>query len=91
MNGMPKVLKVYPGENKFLRVLFDNGVEKLYDCKPIIERFNLSPLLNDIYFKHVHADPGRYGISWSADMDLSEYELWTNGAEEEKHCHITEK
>jgi hypothetical protein len=24
---------------------------------------------------------GGYGISWNDEIDLSEYELWTNGAE----------
>jgi len=30
-------------------------------------------------FKAVRVDPGGYGISWSDDIDISEYELWTNG------------
>ena len=91
MGGIPRISQVYPQENKYLRVLFDNGVEKLYDCKPIIERFNFSPLANDAFFKQVHVDPGGFGVSWNADTDLSEYELWTNGAEVETDCHITEK
>ena len=74
-----------------LRVLFDNGVEKVYDCKPIIERFGFHLLLNDAIFKLVHVDPGGYGISWNADIDLSEYELWTNGTAVEDNYHITEK
>ena len=40
MAGIPKVLEVYPQHDQSLRVLFDNGVEKVYDCKPIIERFD---------------------------------------------------
>jgi hypothetical protein len=31
------------------------------------------------FFKAVRVDPGGYGISWSDDIDISEYELWTNG------------
>jgi len=27
----------------------------------------------------VRVDPGGYGISWNDNIDLSEYELWTNG------------
>jgi len=27
----------------------------------------------------VKVDAGGYGISWNDDIDLSEYELWTNG------------
>lgn len=38
-------------------------------------------LKNDAFFKTVKADVGGYGISWNDDIDLSEYELWTNGVE----------
>jgi hypothetical protein len=31
------------------------------------------------FLKAVTVDPGGYGISWNDDIDLSEYELWTNG------------
>jgi len=30
-------------------------------------------------FRAVRVDAGGYGISWNDDIDLSEYELWTNG------------
>lgn len=33
------------------------------------------------FFNAVHVDSGGYGISWNDDIDLSEYELWTNGQE----------
>ena len=91
MVGIPKVLEVYPQQDQSLRVLFDNGVEKIYDCKPIIEKFDFQILRNEAFFKLVHVDPGGYGISWNADIDLSEYELWTNGTAVENLSHITEK
>jgi hypothetical protein len=31
--------------------------------------------------KSVRVDSGGYGISWNDDVDISEYELWTNGVE----------
>ena len=31
------------------------------------------------FFRAVRVDPGGYGISWSDDIDLSEYELWVRG------------
>jgi len=31
--------------------------------------------------KSVRVDSGGYGISWNDDVDLSEYEIWTNGVE----------
>jgi hypothetical protein len=79
MTEIPKVSKVYPEPDRRLRVVFDNGIEKIYDCKPVLERFNFQSLQNDSLFKSVRVDPGGYGISWNADIDLSEYELWTNG------------
>ena len=91
MVGIPKVLEVYPQHDQSLRVLFDNGVEKVYDCNPIIEKYDFQILRNEAFFKLVHVDPGGYGISWNADIDLSEYELWTNGVVDEKHYHITAK
>ncbi len=36
-------------------------------------------LKNEALFKAVRVDLGGYGISWSDEVDLSEYELWTNG------------
>jgi hypothetical protein len=81
---IPRVSEVYPDPDRRLRVIFDNGVEKIYDCKLVIERFNFQPLRNESFFKLVHVDPGGYGISWNADIDLSEYELWTNGTLQDK-------
>jgi len=31
------------------------------------------------FFRAVRVDAGGYGISWNDGIDLSEYELWTNG------------
>jgi hypothetical protein len=77
----PKILSVQALDNKELRVKFVNGVEKVYDCAPLlgIEMFQM--LKNDAFFKSVRVDSGGYGISWNDDADLSEYELWTNGIE----------
>jgi len=38
-------------------------------------------------FRALHVDAGGYGISWNDDIDLSEYELWTNGVptNDERH------
>jgi hypothetical protein len=83
--GIPKISSVQPERDGMLRVLFDNGFQKLYDCKPLIEKFGFQLLLNEAFFKTVRVDPGGFGISWNADIDLSEYELWTNGIPCENH------
>jgi hypothetical protein len=54
-------------------------VEKLYDCRQVVARPQFHLLRTPAFFRAVKVDPGGYGISWSDDLDLSEYELWTNG------------
>ena len=77
----PKILSVQVLENKNLLVKFVNGVEKIYDCNPLLNMGMFEVLKNDAFFKSVKVDSGGYGISWNDDADLSEYELWTNGVE----------
>lgn len=77
----PKILSVEALENKKLLVKFVNGVEKIYDCTPLLNREMFEVLNNNAFFKSVKVDSGGYGISWNDDTDLSEYELWTNGVE----------
>ena len=77
----PKILSVQALEDKKLLVKFVNGVEKIYDCHPLLSREMFEVLKNDAFFKSVKVDTGGYGISWNDDADLSEYELWVNGIE----------
>jgi len=73
---------VYPSDDKKLIVKFRNGVEKIYDCKPLIEKYDTFKVLeNEVFFKQVRVDAGGYGISWDDRVDLSEYELWANAVE----------
>ena len=78
----PKILSVQPLEDKKLLVKFVNNIEKIYDCKPLMERFEpFKALENEVFFKQVKVDSGGYGISWNDNVDLSEYELWINSVE----------
>ena len=77
----PKILSVQALEDKKLLVKFVNDIEKIYDCNPLLNREMFEVLKNDAFFNSVKVDSGGYGISWSDDADLSEYELWTNGVE----------
>lgn len=79
--NVPKILSVHALENKRLLVKFVNGMEKIYDCTPLLSREMFELLKNEAFFKAVKVDAGGYGISWSDDADLSEYELWTNSVE----------
>ena len=79
MSENPKVKSVRPLANRHLLVDFTNGASKDYDCNQLIHLPAFEILKNDSFFKQVKADAGGYGISWNADVDLSEYEIWTNG------------
>jgi len=77
----PKVLSVQPLEGKKLLIRFVNEVEKNYDCAQLLHLEAFQLLNNEAFFKAVKVDAGGYGISWNDDVDLSEYELWTNSVE----------
>ena len=79
MDQIPRIRNVRPISDSELLVCFSNGVEKLYDCAPLFARHQFSLLRVPAFFRAVRVDPGGYGISWNDDIDLSEYELWSNG------------
>jgi len=80
-HNFPKVRSVKAMSNYTLIVTFDNQVKKQYDCTRLLKN-PLYQLLREIaFFKNVNIDAGGYGISWNDDLDLSEYELWSNGTE----------
>ena len=79
MERVPRIKSVLPVGDDRLRVRFDNDVEKIYDCAPLLSQPQFALLKNPALFRGVKVDSGGYGISWNDDMDLSEYELWTNG------------
>lgn len=62
-----------------LLVVFEDASERVYDCEPLLDRPQFQLLRTPAFFQAVRVDPGGYGISWNDAMDLSEYELWTNG------------
>lgn len=75
----PKIIRVQAEANWHLQVLFDDGTEKRYDCWQLLNRPAFGAIENESLFRIVRVDPGGYGVSWNADIDLSEYELWTRG------------
>ena len=77
----PKIKTVKTLEDKKLLVKFENEVEKIYDCHQLLHLAVFQPLKNDAFFKLAKVDSGGYGISWNDEVDLSEYELWTNSIE----------
>lgn len=79
MKRIPRIKSTAAVGDLELQVRFDNGVEKTYDCEPLLARPEFRLLSLPAFFRAVKVDPGGYGISWSDDIDLSEYELSTNG------------
>ena len=79
-----KVKAAAPLPNMRLSVQFANGATKLYDVKPLMERFPVFCALKDEeLFASVEVDVGGYGIVWNDDIDLSCDELWERGTEVE--------
>lgn len=76
----PNIRAVKPLPNYRLRVVFHNDIAVTYDCSPLLEEAAFSPLLDVSLFNQARVDPGGYGIIWNDDIDLSESELWLDGA-----------
>ena len=81
MERIPRIKKAEPSGNVHLLISFDNGIKKIYDCEHLFSRSQFRFLKDPSFFRSVSVDPGGYGISWNDDLDISEYELWTNGSE----------
>lgn len=66
-----------------LCVQFSQGVTKIYDVSPLIEKYNLFlPLKNNTQlFECVETDKGGYAVIWNDDIDISCDELWANGTQ----------
>jgi len=75
----PRVSSVEALSQKQLRVTFETGEVKIYDCKPLLEDEALRPLQDEALFQRVHMDGHGYGVIWNDDVDLAESELWLNG------------
>lgn len=82
---IPRVISVQTVNDTELLIRFDNKVEKGYDVAPLFAKPPFHRLIDPAFFKAVSADAGGYGIYWDEEVDLSEYELWTNGYEPSQH------
>ena len=64
-----------------LSVQFAEGVTKIYDIKPLFDKWEAFVALEESpeLFSGVEVDPGGYGVIWNDDLDLSCDELYANG------------
>lgn len=78
-----KVKSVSPLLDFKLSVQFSEGVTKIYDMKPLLEKMPAFGYLKDhpAEFSGVTVDVGGYGIIWDDDLDLSCDELWDQGVQ----------
>jgi len=79
MESPPRIEAVRPIGRTLLLIRFRNGEQRTYDCGPLLCHPQFHLLTDPGFFRAVHVDTGGYGVSWNDDIDLSEYELWTNG------------
>ncbi len=76
------IKSVKPLSNMILEVNFNNGKNKRYDIKKILNKYEVfKELENENLFNSVKVDAGGYGISWNEKLDLSSEEIWNNGEE----------
>jgi hypothetical protein len=81
MTGIPRVVSVTPTKDKKLIVRFENNIEKLYDCAPLLGHPGFRSLDTPSGFAGVQVDAGGYAVVWNDTADISEYELWKKGTE----------
>lgn len=63
-----------------LSVQFAEGVTKIYDVKPLIEKYKMFfDLKNYEIFSSAEVDVGGYGVIWGDEIDISCDELFANG------------
>jgi hypothetical protein len=79
MLNIPKIITVQTLDNYELIIGFSNHEYRQYDVKPLLEKEMFEPLKNSAFFKTVKIEQGGYAVSWNEDIDISEYELWSNG------------
>ncbi len=75
-----KVKSVTVLNNYNLLIGFACGKNKIYDLKPLFEKYDNICLLKDIsVLKTAKVDIGGYGVICGDELDLSCNELWDNG------------
>ncbi|AFY60255.1 DUF2442 domain-containing protein [Synechococcus sp. PCC 6312] len=78
----PKITSAKIIENYTLLVTFSNHQTRKYNCEKLTENPAFLPLKQYSFFKNFQIDPSGSGIVWNDEIDISEYEIWTNGIQE---------
>ncbi len=75
----PKIKSVHVIEKNTLLVDFSNREKRKYDITPLLDKEMFAALKNSAFFRNVRVDKGGYALVWNEDIDISEYEIYTNG------------
>ena len=82
MEEIIKIKRICALADMKLLVEFQNGVTKIYDTKKLLKEYDFfEPLKDPEIFNMASVDYNGSAVIWNADMDVSEWELWTNGVE----------
>lgn len=75
----PKIVDAKTTDNYVILVKFDNDIVKRFDFSKMLTEPRFEALKNKALFSCFQIDKGGYGISWTDDIDISEYEIWMHG------------
>jgi hypothetical protein len=78
MMNHPKIIDAKPVKPYVIEVVFSNNVKKYYDFQSLLKMEIFYPLNDYSFFKSFRISSGGYGLEWNDEIDISEYELWTN-------------
>jgi hypothetical protein len=76
---IPGILSASAIDERRLKVEFDNREQRIYDVSKWLDSEAFAPLNNPAFFKNVRVESGGFAVSWNDDVNLAEYEIWTNG------------
>lgn len=76
----PRILRAKAVDNYTLLVKFSNQEVKEYTIHHLLEKPMFAALKQPTVFKTFKIEPGGYALIWDEETDISEYELWKNGA-----------
>ncbi|HIG65351.1 MAG TPA: DUF2442 domain-containing protein [Methyloprofundus sp.] len=77
--NIPRIKTAKTINDHTLLIEFDNKHKKMYDITPLLKKDMFTPLKNPALFKAVQVENGGFAIVWTDSIDISEFELWSNG------------
>lgn len=76
-----KVKEITPLDDYILLAEFEDGVKKLYDVKPLFDKWEVFNALKSVdgLYESVKVEGQGYAIIWNDDIDRACNELWYSG------------